>query len=190
MENNGLNWKKFSTKEFEIMLPGTFIGGDPKKDKKTIEAQIAKLPEKYHKYYKTILIGGKTPFIVADTKIDENDPIITVVSAAFDKLPLFSFGMSMEKYLKEALGHLGKNAEIVEKGVVALQNYQAARVVVNNRENRGFLRKPGEIQQIIVFFSIKLKTKFWDFFFATTPARYEKELPFFEQSMYSIVIND
>ena len=187
MENNSLNWKKFSTKEFEIMLPGSFIGGDPKKDKKEIEAKIAELPEKYRAVFKSLFNGKNCPFFAVDTNINESDPIITVVNTSFDKLPLFSFGMTMEKYLQEGLGRLGKNVEIVEKGVVALQNYQAARVVINNREKGGLFKKPGEIQQIIVFFSIKLKTKFWDFFFATTPARFEKELPIFEQSMHSIL---
>ena len=52
MENNDLEWKKFTTRELEIMLPRTFIGGDPKKDKKTIEEKIAKIPKKYRIYYK------------------------------------------------------------------------------------------------------------------------------------------
>ncbi len=41
MEQSSLEWKKFSTEDLEIMLPSTFIGGHPKKDKKAIEAAIA-----------------------------------------------------------------------------------------------------------------------------------------------------
>jgi len=172
----------------EIMLPRTFIGGDPKKDKKTIEEKIAKIPEKYRIYYKNFFKGENCQFMAADTKIDENDPVITHVHTLVQKLPLFSFGMTMEKYLEEVLKRHGRNFEIVEKGVVALRDYQAARVIINIREKKGPFKKPGEIQQITVIFSIKLKTKLWDFFFATTPARYEKEIPIFEQSIQSIVI--
>jgi hypothetical protein len=96
----------------------------------------------------------------------------------------------MEKYLGEALKHLERNVEVVEKSVVALQNFQAARIIVNYRKNRGIFRKPGEVLQIMVFYSIKLKTKFWDFFFATTPARADEEIPVFDQCMYSVMIRE
>lgn len=188
MEQPGLEWMKFATDELEIMLPSTYIGGNPKKDKKAIEAAIDRAPEKYRPIYKAYFKGGASSLMAADTHVDESYDYITVVNVTYDKVPLMSYGINMEKYLKEGLGRLGKNVEIAEKGIIALQNYQAARVVMNSRENRGMFKKPGDVLQIVVVYTIRVTSRFWDFFFSTTPARFAKESLIFDQSMHSVEI--
>jgi hypothetical protein len=71
----------------DIMLPDTYIGGDPGKEKKEIEARIAKIAEPYRPMYKVFFKSKNAPFLAADSVVHENDPVITVVSTGVDKLP-------------------------------------------------------------------------------------------------------
>jgi len=192
MENQVQDWKKFSTEEIEILLPDTFIGGHPKKDKKRIEAEIAKVPEKFQKlfqnYFKSGAKGFYTPLMAVDTKADESYDYLTVFSVNVEKLSLLKLGTSLEKYLDESIKQLGKNGKLVEKGLVNLQNYQAARTVLHYMKNAGLFKKPTITLQIAVIYTIKVTSRIWNFFYFTTPARYEIESPIFEQSIDSVLI--
>ncbi len=126
--------------------------------------------------------------MAVDSVMDDSYLYCTTVTAAVDKIPFLEFGWNMEKYLKESLKRLGRNVEVAEQGIVSLQNYQAARIVLYDRKKQGIFKKPGEVLRIVVVYSIKLKNRFWDFFYSTMPVRYEKELPIFEQSIHSVLI--
>jgi len=192
MDDLSRNWKKFSTNEVEIMLPDTYIGGHPKKDKKLIEAEIMKVPLKYQKIMKNYFKSGskeyETPLITVDTMIDDTYDYLTIFMVNIEKLPLLKTGISLEKYVEQNEKQLGKNGKLVEKGLVNLQNYQASRLVLHYLENAGLFKKPTKVLQIAVVYSIKVTSRIWNFFYFTTPARFDLELPLFEESIDSVHI--
>jgi hypothetical protein len=192
MENQVLDWKKYTTEELEIVLPKTFIGGDPKKDKKAIASAISKVPEKYQQsmniFFKKGNSKGHTPFMAIDSKVDESYDYLTCVNSFIEILPLFQRGVSIEKYLAEFSKKLGKQYKLVEEGLVTLQNYQAGRVIIHIMEKAGLFKKPTKILQIGIVYTMKVGSRVWNFFYYTTPARYDLELPVFEQSVDSVLI--
>jgi hypothetical protein len=192
MDNQSRNWKKFSTEEIEILLPDTFIGGQPKKDKKKIEAEILKVPLKYQKimknYFKSQSKDYDTPLITVDTMVDDSYDYLTILTTNIEKLPLLKIGLSLEKYIDQSIKKIGKKGKLIEKGLVNLQNYQASRVVMHYMENAGLFKKPTKTLQIAIIYSIKVSSRIWNFFYFTTPARYEIELPYFEESIDSVII--
>lgn len=188
MGETELKWKKFSTEELDIMLPRTYIGGHPKKDKKTIEVALAKESANSQKLLKPFFKVGGYSFMAAETHVDETIMYITALVVSSEKIPLLNLGMSMEKHLKEYRSRSAGNLEKSEEGLLSLQNYQAARLVMVKREPGGLFKKPGEIQQFFFLYSIRNGTHFWDFLFSTLPVRYESNAAIFDQAMHSVAI--
>jgi hypothetical protein len=184
-----IQWKKFATEDLSIMLPDSFIGGNPKKDKKRIKEELELVPENHRPRIQAILSNTACPFIAADTIVDDSFTFYTTLAITFDKLPLLQRSMSMEKYLVEAKKRIGKTVIFAEEGTSATKNYSAARLVIFNRETKGIFKKPGEINQKILVYSIKTRTRFWDFFFGATPGKFEELLPVFELCIDSVVLN-
>ena len=156
-------WKKISTDAIEIMLPETFIGGNPNKDKRTIQEQISHQPEELREIYKYMFKAIKSEFSAVEVHKEQEKNQFMLVSLVVEKIPWREWGTSLESYLEKSLKTLGRNVDIGEKGLVALQNYQAARVVTYVRENRGLFKKPGEINQVLWTYTIKESHRFLEF---------------------------
>jgi len=62
MNNVSEEWKKISTDTIELMLPESFIGGHPKKDKSAIQEQISHKPEELREIYKNMFKAIKSEF--------------------------------------------------------------------------------------------------------------------------------
>ncbi len=130
MSELNIQWKKFETEDLSIMLPDSFIGGNPKKDKKRIKEELELVPENHRSRIQAILANTACPFIAVDTIVDDSFTFYTTLTITFDKLPLLQRNMSMEKYLVEAKKRIGQTVIFAEEGTSATKNYSAARLVI------------------------------------------------------------
>jgi hypothetical protein len=166
MNANDIQWKKIETEELSIMVPKSFIGGNPKKDKKRIIEEINTLDERYRPSLMSSLSKPQFIFSAVDSHVDENTIYLSVLCVGYEKIPLLSRSMPMEKYIKECKKRLPKKMVITEEGASQTRNYPAARILLFEQESKGIFKKPGKIVQNFLFYSIKTRTKFWDFYFA------------------------
>jgi len=121
-----------------------------------------------------------------DTNIDESTTYLSSLLVNYDKIPLLSRTISMEKYIKESKKRLPKKLVITEEGASQTRNYPAARILLYDQESKGLFKKPDKIVRNFLFYSIKTRTKFWDFTFASMHEKFEEMLPIFEQIMDSV----
>lgn len=188
MNTNEIKWKKIETEELSIMVPKNFIAGNPKKDKKRIMEEINNLDEKYRPTLKRFLSDTQFIFNAVDSCVDENTTYLSVLRVGYEKIPLLSRSMPMEKYIKECKKRLPKKMMITEEGASQTRNYPAARILLSEQETKGLFKKPGKVVQNFLFYSIKSRIKFWDFYFASMNEKFEEMLPVFEQIMDSVEI--
>jgi hypothetical protein len=186
MNANEIKWKKIETEELSIMIPRNFIGGNPKKDKKRIAEEINKLDEKYRLTLKKFFSLPQFIFSAVDTNIDESTTYLSNLLMLNEKIPLLSRSMPMEKYIKESKKRLPKKMVITEEGASQTRNYPAARILLYEQESKGLFKKSDKIVRNLLFYSIKTRTKFWDFTFASGHEKFDEMLPIFEQIMDSV----
>jgi len=120
--------------------------------------------------------------------VDDSFTFFTSLTVCFDNIPLFMHSMKIEKYLQEAKKRLGRNVNYIEEGISATQNYSAARLVIFEKQSKGLFRAPGEVIRKVLLYSIKMRTRFWDFFYSAKADIFDDLVPVFEKSIDSVVI--
>ena len=147
-------WKKISSDTLEIMLPKSFIGGNPRKDKRRITEEISRCPEDLQKAYKSLFKGRLFMFVAGELKKEGQVIHVLNMGVKVVPLPLLEWGASLEKLVEKELPK-GKVYTVAEKGLIALANYQAARAVIQLRESRGAFKAPGEVKQVMWLYTLK-----------------------------------
>jgi hypothetical protein len=202
MDANAGQWKIYATDELEITLPGTFIGGNPKKWKKQLEYAVRGLPPQWQPALNTYFKKKQFPFLAADTVFTEGQELFTSCVINYDKLMVFN--MPLQQYMNALLNAPG-GMEIVETGYVNLSRYPAIRIMNVTRKmpdtrnfgqalkmgyqsGMGVVNKSWEINGKQVMYTVVLAKKAWHIIFGCPVSRFEALLPVFEQCANTFVI--
>lgn len=188
MAESQIYWQTFETDDLSIQLPGTFIGGNPKKDKEKIQRDILKLPKKYHPGFSGLLTNTSFPFAAVDGQLDDSFTFFTSLTASSENLPLLRQKMTLEEYVKQVQKRLGKNMLVQENTLIKIGSYSAARLLIADRKMQGLIKKPAEIQRKVLMFCLKLPKTFWSFAYSAMPEKFEELIPIFEKSIHSVKI--
>ena len=178
-------WKKISSDTLEIMLPKSFIGGNPRKDKRRITEEISRNPEDLQKAYKSLFKGRLFMFVAGELKKEGQVIHVLNMGVKVVPLPLLEWGASLEKLVEKELPK-GKVYTVAEKGLIALANYQAARAVIQLRESRGAFKAPGEVKQVMWLYTLKEAHRSWIFYCVSDAAQADRAREIYEQAMQSL----
>lgn len=169
-------WEKFSSGNVELWMPANFDGGDLTNDLDVIIQRMRSFGPEYQKLADMI---EKNPsavtLLVFDTQVGSSG-FLTNVNVI--KEPVIST-MGMQTYLdstSKQFPSIGFN--VIEIGIVQLDNYQAGRLVV----------QADALKAKEAMYIIKVKSVMWVITYSTGISEFENRLPIFEKSANTIKI--
>lgn len=164
-------WEKFTAQGIEIWFPETFEGGDLQNDLDVIVEKLKALGPEFEAIANAIEANPSTFVLwVFNSKLGDTG-YLTNVNITTEKI--FS-SMTLDTYIEAFSKQIPSSMEITDQQKVMLNQYEAARLVVEMDVN-------GLIAKELVYV-IKDKNTIWAITYATSAAEYDTLLPIFEQS--------
>jgi hypothetical protein len=202
MDASASGWKIYATDEVEITLPGTFIGGNPKKWKRELQNAVATAPEKWQPNLRNFFSNTDVPFLAADTAFREDQEFPTTCLINFDKLAMAN--MPLQQYMN-ALLYSGSSLEVIETGYVNFPRFQAIKLISVTRKpppakgigdafklgyqaGSGKVNKTWEISGKHLMYTLITGKRAWHVMFGCPVNRFESLMPLFEQCAQTFVV--
>jgi len=194
-----MEYQTFFTRQFEISLPDTYIGGDPIKDRRAIKNEIKELrlseQPQFQRFFKQAIFS----FMAADTNILDGQMKPTTCSVNMMKAPARYADLTAEELKKSMVSQLEGNTEVLEADTTTLSGFEAVRIITSRRKQRGIFgvtlgtrsyREDGEppVEKSVTFMFVHAGF-FISMIFTTEPEFFADLLPLFETSAASLKIH-
>lgn len=193
-----MNLKTFSTKEFEISLPETYIGGDPIKEKRAIKAVIKKMKPSEQSLFQKFFAQAIFTFMAADTRLREGQRGLTTCTVNTMRSPARYAKMSPQELLESMTTQLNGSTDMLEADMVEFSGFNAVRLITARRKTKGIFgmtiasrlyREEGEpLAEKSLTFIFTHAGKFISVIFSTEPEFFSDLLPVFEDSVVTLKI--
>jgi hypothetical protein len=199
-------WQKFKTEKLELWLPDSYVGGDPRRDLRSIVERSPKLGPMYQLVSKTVDSPRseeewRRRFAKEWTTGKTKDGAVEVFFRAFDSGIESLYRDRSVHILREKVGLLGRRAslqsylskgmnvfvpsrspsQVLEQAIVRLGPYEAGRLVIKiAQKTKLFGSKNHDMWQLS--YAIKGRQEFWLLQYSAAIEDRERLLPVFEQS--------
>ena len=101
-----MEFQTYFTKQFEISLPDTFIGGDPIKESREIRREIKELKREKQPLFQRFFKQAIFSFMAADTKMLEGQNKPTTCTVNMMKAPARYANLTPEELMKSMVSQL------------------------------------------------------------------------------------
>lgn len=208
-----LGWQRFETEKLELWLPGSYLGGDPRLDLRSIfdRPELAPVfqwwktqpdsPELAEEEWRRQLAkvwckkmkkdeGSKQRFFAAfDTEIGMSMEVETVVLRM--KLALSRRRDPLHKTVSAVVGEFStlRNITVREHSIVRLGPYEAGRLVTEAAEAKRFGRTGPPVARQL-WYVIKGKKELWIIRYHAPIAAWDRQLPVFEKSAATLRLQE
>lgn len=194
-----MEYQTFFTRQFEISLPDTYIGGDPIKDKRDIKREIKKLrPSEqplFQHYFKLAIFS----FMAAETHLLDGQLKPTTCTVNMIKAPGRYAELTAEKLKQNMVSQLDGNTDVLEADTITLSGFEAVRIITSHRKSRSIFgvtigtrsnREDGEppVEKSATFMFVHAG-KFISMIFTAEPEFFNDQLPLFETCAASLKIH-
>jgi hypothetical protein len=165
-------WVKFSVREVEIWMPGSFAAGNPHTDAKAI---IASLKEKGAQYNfdnieKPLTSSSKNYVLWGIDSYQGNPSIVTNVAIRYGyPTP----GEPLEDYATQLIGAISADFQLIEQRRVASTLYEIARIILETKN------PPGTPTRMVLY-AVRDKNIIWDVVCITATDEMTSRLPDFD----------
>lgn len=208
-------WQKFETEKLELWLPDSYVGGDPRRDLRSIIERSPKLGPMYQLVSKAVDSPRseeewRRRFAKDQTKGKTKDGAVEFFFRAFDydveslhhdrfpyvhvlreKVGLLRRGEPLPTYLLKSMNSLSSEfrASAVEQSIVRLGPYEAGRLVIEIAQKKKLLgsTSPGMWQ---LSYAIKGRQEFWLLQYSAAIEDRDRVLPIFEQSASTLRLKE
>ena len=194
-----MEFQTYFTKQFEISLPDTYIGGDPIKESREIKREIKELGRNQQPLFQRFFKQAIFSFMAADTHMLEGQKKPTACTVNMMKAPARYAKLTPEELMKSMVSQLEGATEVLEADTVKLGDFHAVRVVTSRQKSRGIFgfslnsRSQSDFGEPPVEKSVTYMFthagQFVSMIFTTGPEFYADLLPVFEQSAASLKIH-
>jgi len=189
----------FFTRQFEISLPDTYIGGDPIKDRRAIKNEIKELRLSEQPHFQRFFRQAIFSFMAADTNLLDGQMKPTTCSVNMMKAPARYADLTPEELRQSMVSQLEGNTEVLEADIVDLAGYKAVRIITSRRKQRGIFgvtlgtrsyREDGEppVEKSVTFMFVHAGM-FISMIFTSEPEFFQEQLPQFTASAASLKIH-
>ena len=188
--------KTFTTKEFEISLPDTYIGGEPGSEKKAIRLAIKELHPSQKPQFQQFFSQAIFSFMAADTHLREGQRRLTTCTVNVMKLPRRYTKMTPQELMESMRGQLDGSTDVLEADLVEFSGFNAVRLITARRKTKGIFgmtigsrsfrddeEAPAEKSLSFIFTHGK---KYISAIFTTQPDFFSDLLPVFEDSVVTL----
>jgi hypothetical protein len=206
-------WQKFETEKLELWLPDSYVGGDPRRDLRSIVERSPKLGPMYQLVSKAVdspraeeewrrrfakeWTKGKTKdgaveffFRAFDSSIESlhHDRLVHVLR---EKVGLLGRRASLQSYLSKGMNIFVPSrspSRVLEQSIVRLGPYETGRLVVEITQKKLLgSTNPGMWQ---LSYAIKGRQEFWLLQYSAAIDDQERALPVFEQSASTLRLKE
>ncbi len=194
-----MEFQTYFTKQFEISLPDTYIGGDPIKESREIRREIKELKREKQPLFQRFFKQAIFSFMAADTKMLEGQNKPTTCTVNMMKAPARYANLTPEELMKSMVSQLESATDVLEAETVELGDFHAVRVVTSRQKSRGIFgfslnsRSQGDFGEPPVEKSVTYMFthagQFVGMIFTTEPDFFADLLPVFEESAASFIIH-
>jgi len=194
-----MEFQTYFTKQFEISLPNTYIGGDPIKERREIKREIKELKREKQPLFQVFFKQALFSFMAADTKMLESQKKPTTCTVNMIKAPARYAQLTPEELMKSMISQIKSAIDVLEADTVELGDYHAVRVVTSHHKSRGLFgfpqnsrsqddfREPPVEKSVSYMFTHA--GQFVGMIFTTEPDFFADLLPVFEESAASFIIH-
>lgn len=194
-----MEFQTYFTKQFEISLPDTYIGGDPIKERREIKREIKELRLSQQPLFQRFFKQAIFSFMAADTNLLDGQNKPTSCTVNMMKAPARYAQLTPEELMKSMVSQLEGNTNVLDADTVQIGSYEAVRIVTSRQKSRGIFgvtlgsrsyREDGEAPvEKSVTYMFTHAGQFVSMIFTTEPEFYADLLPVFEQSAASFIIH-
>lgn len=171
-------WKNLLGDGVSLSLPSQYEGGNPGTDIERLESRLEAINPSYTERIEPIKQRTKAIALIAFDPQKSETETITNVSVIQEKLPE---NTDSKTVINDALEKISLVYEIVETKDVAVNNYQAKRIIAE-ADSQGTLIKP-------LLYLLVDKDTLWLVTYTTTATEFEQRLPNFEKSVKTFRVN-
>jgi hypothetical protein len=207
-------WQKFETEKLELWLPDSYVGGDPRRDLRSIVERSPKLGPMYQLVSKAVDSPRgeeewRRRFAKEWTKGKTKDGAVEFFFRAFDsgveslhhdrsvhvlreKVGLLGRRASLRSYLSKGMNVFVSSrspSPVLEQSIVRLGPYEAGRLVIEIAQKKKLLgsTSPGMWQ---LSYAIKGRQEFWLLQYSAAIDDRDRALPIFEQSASTLRLKE
>ena len=194
-----MEYQTFFTRQFEISLPDTYIGGDPVKDRRDIKREIKELPLSEQPLFKHFFKTAFFSFMAADTHLLDGQMKPTTCTINMMKAPARYANLSAEELKQSMVSQMKSSPDVLEADTIKLIGLDAVRIFTFHYKQRGILglntggrshREDNEppVEKSATFMFVHAGN-FVSMIFTTEPQFFNDQLPLFEASAASLKIH-
>jgi len=168
-------WKKLDAAQVELWVPGSFIGGDPVKDREPIIKNLRAMGAEYTGYI-NLISQNPSPFAIyaIDSALGSTG-FITNLSITANQIVSTGTGETLQGGVSQ---QLPRQYAVLDRRNVVTGYYVAERMVTDSAAQNIRMRQ--------LVFTIKAQNTAWVVAFTTTEGEFFPRLPAFEQSMQTL----
>ncbi|MEW5718175.1 MAG: hypothetical protein AB1817_06095 [Chloroflexota bacterium] len=168
-------WKKLESAQVELWVPGSFIGGDPVKDRDPMIKSLRAMGSEYNGYINFISQSPSLFTIYAIDSLLGSTGFITAISVTVNQIVSTGTGEVLQGGVSQQLPK--QYTTLDRRGAVA-GVYGAERMVADS------LAQNIRVRQLV--YTIKTQNTAWVVAFTTTEGEFYTRLPAFEQSIATL----
>jgi len=194
-----MEYQTFFTRQFEISLPDTYIGGDPIKDRRAIKQEIKELRLSEQSMFQRFFKQAVFSFMAADTNLFDGQTKPTTCSVNMMKSPSRYADLTVEELRKSMVSQLEGNTDVLEADTIDLNGMNAVRIITSRRNQRGIFgvtlgtrsyREDGEplVEKSVTFMFVHAGM-FISIIFTTEPGFFTELIQQFTASAASLKIH-
>jgi hypothetical protein len=186
MPKKKTTWKTFETDHLSINLPDTFIGGQPSRDRKELQAEVLELPMEIRNVFKNLFAQRNFVFLAADRDFTNEMNSLTCLVVLPEPIPLIQIKSNIEGYVRSVKKNLGRDFECVEESYFDYHGLPAARLLSAQHAPKTRKNPEPAITRKHLMYAYRLRKHYWAFDFIADASVFDKFQPIFEESMKSL----
>lgn len=170
-------WEKFEGRGMEFWLPGSYEGGSPSEQIDVFVENVRALGPDFEKAARAIEKNPSAFVILAfDSEVGPSGSL-TNVNVTTEWLPP---SFTLDAYLDRAIQHLPRRIHLIERSLVSLERYQAARLVLEFKAQNVHTKQMAYV--------VKSESAVWVVTYTTGADEFEQRLPVFEESIQTFKV--
>ena len=169
-------WQKFETEKLELCLPDTYVGGDPRRDKRGMLERSKEVGPEFHALMKTLIKQLRRTEERVDGWFGALDSAggarPAEVRLVCERIGWTKRNVSAQTYVEKGWNpRFGQRIPVLERSTVRLGPYESERVVLEVAENRRLL-----------MYVVKGRKEFCSLAYGADAEEWDRLLPIFEES--------
>lgn len=165
-------WEKFDGGRVGLWLPSTFHGGPP--SGKNLDAIVEGIRELGPDFEKAAQVIERNPsaFVIfaVDSEVGDSGTL-TSMNVVAERIPS---AITADTYLDIVSKKLSTRYQVIERGIVALNHYEAGRLVLEMKVKGVHMKS--------VMYAVKTDGTMWALNYGTAASEFDHRFPVFEQS--------